>query len=251
MILCKTVREIRSEIKKHNGKTIGFVPTMGALHEGHLSIIRTAKKETQYCVVSIYLNSTQFNNPDDLKSYPTSLNQDLEYLSDLQVDCVFLPNYQEVYPDNYRYQIHETEKSLDLCGKDRPGHFDGVLSVVMKLFNIVKPTQAYFGEKDFQQLQLIKGMVKAFFMDIKIVACATVRDSQGLALSSRNKRLNEVGIKKAHYFAKQLKEQKNLDVLTLDLEKYGIGIDYLKEVNNRRYAAVKIENVRLIDNVEL
>ena len=252
MKICRTKNELQEILKNDfSGKSIGFVPTMGALHEGHHCLVKRAINENQICVVSIYLNSTQFNDPEDLESYPASLEQDISSLQNSQVNLVFLPNYKEIYPDNYSYRIHEIKHSLDLCGKNRPGHFDGVLTVVMKLFNIVRPTKAYFGEKDYQQLELIRGMVEAYFMDVQIIACPIVRDNNGLALSSRNKKLKSQGLQMAKYFANSLRTHKTLGELKTDLEKQNIQIDYLKDLDNRRYAAVKIENVRLIDNVQI
>ncbi len=246
-----TVKDMKSIRRNLQDKKIGFVPTMGALHDGHLSLIKKCRDENEIAVVSIYLNETQFNDVDDFKNYPTSLEDDLKKLKLAGVDSVFLPNYQEMYPQQYRYRVHETLESKDLCGKDRPGHFDGVLTVVLKLLNIVEPTQAYFGEKDYQQLSLIQGMVQSFFLNTKIVGCPTTRNSEGLALSSRNKKLNENELKKATFFAQQLKMGSDLQELKKNLEDSSIEVDYLKETNNRRFAAVRIGSVRLIDNVKI
>ena len=251
MIHIKTVKEMKTYRKSLPNKKIGFIPTMGALHEGHCSLIEKSKIENYITVVSIYLNETQFNNADDLKKYPSSLKDDLAILGTLAVDGVFLPTFEDIYPDNFNYKITENKLSLDLCGKDRPGHFDGVLTVVLKLFNIVQPTSAYFGEKDFQQLSLIQGMVESLFIDIQIVSCPTKRDEEGLALSSRNKRLSARELEKARLFAKNLKDIKSLDDLSLLLEKNEISIDYIKDINSRRFAAVKVGPVRLIDNVSI
>lgn len=242
------MQDIRKNLKD---VSIGFVPTMGALHEGHLALIERSLAENAYTIVSIYLNETQFNDKNDLKNYPATLDSDLRLLQSRNVDCVFTPSFSEIYPDNYRYRIQENKESLSLCGKDRPGHFDGVLTVVMKLFNIIKPDRAYFGEKDYQQLSLIKGMVSSFFLDIDIVACPTQRDHEGLALSSRNQKLNDEDIQKARYFANQLKRPIDLTELKSELEQKDIQIDYIQELGTRRYGAVKIGNVRLIDNVKI
>ncbi len=240
--------ELRKSLKD---SSIGFVPTMGSLHRGHMALVNKARSENNTCVVSIYLNETQFNDPQDLKSYPVSWDQDVEKLAKAEVDYLFAPNFESMYPDRYRYQVHEVKESLELCGKDRPGHFSGVLTVVLKLLNIVKPEKAYFGEKDFQQLQLIKGLVESFFLDTTIVSVATQRNDKGLALSSRNKKLSPQDLDKAEFFAQALQSGKSVGELQECFTKKGIEVDYLTEKEGRRFAAVKVSDVRLIDNVEI
>ncbi len=230
--------------------SIGFVPTMGALHDGHFSLIKKSLQENEKTVVSIFLNATQFNNKEDLEKYPTSFKDDLKKLEELNVDYLFAPEFIDMYPDNYRYRVSEDKFSKTLCGSSRMGHFDGVLTVVLKLFNLVQPNKAYFGEKDYQQLSLIQDMAKAFFLDVEIVPCPIVRTKEGLALSSRNKRLSNEGLLKAQRFAKILQESKELTEAQKKLQEEGIKIDYLEEIGSRRFAAVEIENIRLIDNVE-
>ncbi|MEW6508740.1 MAG: pantoate--beta-alanine ligase [Bacteroidota bacterium] len=232
-------------------KKIGFVPTMGALHEAHASLIRKSWNENDITVVSIFINPTQFYDPDDFINYPITYDEDLKILNDESVDYLFYPEYQSLYPDNYKYKIVETEFSKILCGASRPGHFDGVLSVVMKLFNIIRPHKAYFGEKDYQQLKLIEGMVKAFFMDLKIIACPIVRAENGLALSSRNKRLSNNSQITASEFPLLLKQNLSVDQIKIQLEEKGFKVDYITELNGRRFGAVYLNNVRLIDNVEI
>jgi pantoate--beta-alanine ligase len=245
----KTTSEYKALFQTLKGKSIGFVPTMGALHEGHLTLMRKARAENDVVVVSIFVNPTQFNNPEDLKKYPRTLDQDLEMISSVGVDYLFNPEINEMYPDDYRYKVSENSFSEKLCGEFRPGHFDGVLSVVMKLFNIVKPVRAYFGEKDYQQLKLIQGMVESFFMDIEIVPVSIVRDEEGLALSSRNQRLSPTGISKAQKFASILKQEKPVSEIRAELESLNIEVEYLAEYFGKKFAAVNIEGVRLIDNV--
>lgn len=230
-------------------KTLGFVPTMGGLHEGHFSLIKRAIDENDHCLVSIFLNPTQFESSDDLLSYPSNLEEDIEALKSLGVNFLFMPKFESLYPDNYNYEISEKNLSHKLCGDSRPGHFNGVLTVVLKLLNLSQASKAYFGEKDFQQLKLIEGLCQAFFISTEIVAAPIVRDEMGLALSSRNQRLSPIGKEKAQKFAQLLKSQKNLLALKKELESENIEVDYLEEVENRHFAAVKIENVRLIDNV--
>ena len=169
---------------------LGFVPTMGALHEGHLSLVKTSKEQDALTMVSVFVNPTQFDDKHDFEEYPDESLSDLVLLRDAGVDVVLLPDKTQVYRDDYRFKVTESEFSQRLCGAHRPGHFDGVLTVVMRLLNLVRPDHAYFGEKDYQQLQLIRDMVSAFFMPVKIVACTTVREADGLAMSSRNQHLD-------------------------------------------------------------
>lgn len=232
-------------------KSVGFVPTMGALHEGHFSLIRKSKQENDLTVVSIFVNPTQFNNPDDFKKYPQTFETDATYLNDLGVDFLFYPTFESLYPDNYSYSVEEKKLSAALCGASRPGHFAGVLTVVLKLLNIVHPQKAYFGEKDFQQFSLIKKMTETFFLPVEIISVPTVRDPQGLALSSRNQRLSAIGIEQARLFAKLLKQNKSAQDIKDDLVQSNIKVDYLEELAGRRFAAVYIDDVRLIDNVPL
>jgi pantoate--beta-alanine ligase len=245
----KTTSEYKDLHKTLKGLSIGFVPTMGALHEGHLTLMRQAKAENDKVVVSLFVNPTQFNNAEDLKKYPRNLEKDLEMISAVSVDYLFYPEINEMYPDDYRYKVTENSFSKILCGAHRPGHFDGVLSIVMKLFNIIKPTKAYFGEKDYQQLRLIEGMVQSFFMDVEVVHVPIVRDEMGLALSSRNQRLSDEGIAKAQKFAQVLKQDKTIQEITNELLSHDIEVEYLVDHMDRRFAAVHIEGVRLIDNV--
>ena len=167
----------------------------------------------------------------------------------LGVDYVLLPSYDELYADSYCYRITESKLSQCMEGQHRTGHFDGMLTVVMKLLMLVKPTQAYFGEKDFQQLQLVSDMTKAFFIDTKIVACPTVRDQNGLALSSRNSQLNIEQYQLAIQFPKLLVSTKTLTEIKHDLEQLGFIVDYIEEFQGRRYGAVRLGTVRLIDNM--
>lgn len=230
---------------------IGFVPTMGALHEGHLSLVRKSVQDNKATLVSIFVNPTQFNNPDDLAKYPSQIEKDLEMLKKAGADYVILPTYEQLYPDNYRYKVTESDRSKILCGKSRPGHFDGVLTVVLKLLSISGASKAYFGEKDYQQLQLIRHMAEAFFLPVEIVAMPTVREKDGLAMSSRNQRLTPEQRKVAPYLYEILNSEQPLDLAKNQLEKSGFKVDYLEEHGDRRFAAVFLGEVRLIDNVEI
>lgn len=243
--------EMKKAIKTVSENTIGFVPTMGALHAGHVSLIKRSLQENELTVVSIYLNPTQFNNQADLANYPVSWEDDCKILKELGVDFLFAPSYDTIYPDEYTYKIVESDISNKLCGAARPGHFDGVLTVVMKFLNIVSPDKAYFGEKDFQQLELIRGMVGAFFMDVEIIGCPLIREDDGLAMSSRNRRLSSA----ARQLAPRLYETLiSSDLCTVPgkrqaLEQDGFTVDYLEVINDRLYAAVFLDDIRLIDNV--
>ena len=230
---------------------MGFVPTLGGLHDGHLSLIKESIEKNALTVVSIFLNPTQFNNESDLSNYPAKLSEDLEKLKKLKVDAVFTPSKKDIYPNGYIYKISELKNSSVLEGEFRPGHYEGVLTVVMKLLNIVSPSNAYFGEKDFQQYILIKEMVKDFYMDINIIALETIREDSGLAMSSRNKRLSEEAKQKAALVYKSLIESKSDEDAKELLEKNGFNVEYIKSWMGRRFAAVEIEKVRLIDNVKI
>ncbi|HAT1868030.1 TPA: pantoate--beta-alanine ligase [Legionella pneumophila] len=228
--------------------SLGFAPTMGNLHAGHASLFLASNKENHYTVSSLFVNPTQFNNPDDYKHYPRTVDADLELMTQNGVDFCILPNENEIYTDGYAYQVQENRLGQLMEGKHRPGHFNGVLTIVMKLFNLVKPTRAYFGEKDYQQLLLIQGMVKALFMDIEIKSCPTVREKSGLACSSRNNRLTPSQREIADKFAKIFHQDKSSAMITKELEALGITVEYIEEFQGRRFAAVKIGDIRLIDN---
>ncbi len=188
------------------GKTIGFVPTMGALHEGHLSLIRSAKQENDITVVSIFVNPIQFAPPEDFKKYPRDIEGDAEKLLKEETDILFMPDVAFMYPERFSTYVEVEKISEKLCGAFRPGHFRGVATVVTKLLNIVKPTRGYFGQKDFQQSVIIKQLVKDLDMDTDIVTCPTVREQDGLAMSSRNTYLDERQRKAATVIYKSLAE---------------------------------------------
>ncbi len=256
-------------------KKIGFVPTMGALHEGHLSLITKAREENDIVVVSIFVNPTQFLQGEDLDSYPKKEQADAKLCELAQVDYLFLPNKQTMYENDEILLKAPKIKGFILEGEKRPGHFDGMLQIVLKLFNIVKPTNAYFGKKDAQQLSLINQMVKNFYLDINIIACDIVREKDGLALSSRNTYLSKEQRELALNISKALKlgakaigtNQTNTKVIIeamnqflsqydeLDVEyitivnRDFIQIDTVEIKNSIILIAVKIGNTRLIDNI--
>ncbi len=171
-------------------KSIGLVPTMGALHEGHLSLVRAAMRNSNFIVVSIFVNPTQFNNPRDLECYPRDLNADLELLHGYPVDLIFAPPVEEMYPEQDRRTFDLSPLDSVMEGRFRPGHFKGVAQIVSKLFETVKPDTAYFGQKDFQQLTIIKKLVSLLNIGIEIISCPTIREDDGLAMSSRNRLLS-------------------------------------------------------------
>ena len=247
----ESVREILKMRDEWKDKSVGFVPTMGALHAGHLALVRQAGQDCDRVVVSVFVNPTQFNDPKDLKNYPRPLAQDLALLKSAGVETVFLPQAQEIYADQHRLTVVESEFSKVLCGPKRPLHFTGMLTVVLKLLNLVDADRAYFGEKDYQQLKLIREMAAAFFLRTQIVGCPTVREQDGLAMSSRNLLLTPEQRKLAPEIYKVLTTAKSaaqaLDMLTAA----GFQVDYVEEHWGRRFAAAFLGSVRLIDNVSI
>jgi pantoate--beta-alanine ligase len=233
------------------GASLGFVPTMGALHEGHLSLVRRSRAENDRTLVSIFVNPAQFDEASDLAKYPRTLDEDLRLLDAAGTDVVLVPTEQQLYPDGYRYRVSETERSKQLEGAHRPGHFDGVLTVVLKLLQIASAERAYFGEKDWQQLELVRGMADAFLLSTAIVGCPTVREPDGLALSSRNRRLDRADRVRAADLFRILSSAPTADAAARDLQAAGFAIDYVADSDARRLAAVRIGGVRLIDNVPL
>jgi pantoate--beta-alanine ligase len=199
--------------------------------------------------VSIFVNPTQFDRPEDLAKYPKTLEADRHVLEEAGADYLIYPQYEELYRDDYRYKVSESRESRILCGAHRPGHFDGVLTVVMKLLNLARADRAYFGEKDFQQLELVRGMVEAFFVPTAIVPCALVREADGLAMSSRNTRLSPEERERAPLFARILREERDTEEARRKLEAAGFQVDYVEEWKGRRLGAVHLGSVRLIDNV--
>lgn len=193
MKLIQTIQELRTELDalRKEGKTIGLVPTMGALHAGHASLVKRAVAENDVVVVSDFVNPTQFNDKNDLLKYPRTLDADCKLLEECGASFVFAPSVEEIYPEPDTRQFSYASLDTVMEGKFRPGHFNGVCQIVSKLFLIVEPTRAYFGEKDFQQLAIIREMVRKYPFNLEIVGCPIVREADGLALSSRNARLSD------------------------------------------------------------
>jgi pantoate--beta-alanine ligase len=231
--------------------TAGFVPTLGGLHDGHRSLIDRCRADNPTTVVSVFLNPAQFDQQADLDQYPADLEEDLEKLERWGVDHVLLPTASAMYPDDYRYRVTENELSSRFCGAHRPGHFDGVLTVVLRLLNLVRPRRAYFGEKDWQQLALVRGMVDAFFLDVDIVACPVVREASGLALSSRNARLDARQRALAPELVRTLSREADPELAANRLRSLGFDVDYVEDHDGRRLAAASLGAVRLIDNIAL
>lgn len=265
-------------ILKQENKQIGFVPTMGALHKGHLSLLEESIKNNDISVVTIFVNPTQFNKPEDLEKYPKTLENDLELLKNVNCDIVFIPSVEEIYANNVlskSYSFDGIEHQME--GKFREGHFDGVATIVQAFFEIIKPNSAYFGEKDYQQLQVVKKLAEKENLPIKVIGCPIFRENDGLAMSSRNARLSENQRKASPLIYKTLKNVSNLintkeivDINTfvkdefnkndlLELEYFTIAEEKsLQEVSaiqigkkHRAFIAVNAGNVRLIDNIFL
>ncbi len=278
MIVSRSIRGIRRIIQavKKKGQVIGFVPTMGALHEGHLSLVRAARKQTDYVVVSIFVNPTQFGSGEDFRKYPRTFSYDKELLEKERVNLLFYPDVKTMYTEDFSTYVEEISLSKYLCGKSRPGHFRGVCTVVAKLFNIIQPDVAYFGQKDYQQAQIIKRMVADLNFPIRIKVMPIVRHKDGLAMSSRNQYLasNErkvapvlfealsLGkrlIKEGHKDASFIKEKM---VEHIKKKCRSARIDYVSVVDHKKLVDVKvvkgkvllalavyIGRARLIDNM--
>jgi pantoate--beta-alanine ligase len=277
MIVYRTKTDLSGHLLslQNEGKSIGLVPTMGALHQGHMSLVEKAAAENDVVVVTIFVNPTQFNDPSDLDLYPRTLDQDLELLRQLEADLVFVPAVKEMYPDEDTqiFDLGELDKVME--GKHRPGHFNGVAQIVSKLFLMIRPHRAYFGQKDFQQLVVIRRLVEILDMNLTIVSCPIIRENDGLAMSSRNTRLSKEERKLAPFIYEtlvhasekmealspsQLKEWVILQFKkqsALELEYFEIVEDkglmpvvkWDEEVNKVACLAVLLGGVRLIDNL--
>ena len=269
MKIITSIFDLNKEIKDY--KNIGFVPTMGGIHAGHISLIKASQNKKSKTIVSIFVNPTQFNKGDDFKKYPRNIQKDIGILENLNVEYLFTPNTKEIYKSKAK-KFNLKKKDKILCAKYRIGHFEGVLNVMNRLMTIIKSKDLYMGEKDFQQLYLIKKFLSKKFK-VRINSCPTIRINNKIALSTRNKLLKKSAIKKASEIALLLKKIKyksklqgsnlafNLPDYKKELEKkYNIKIDYLEfrdeknlKLNNfknkyRLFVAYKIDNVRLIDN---
>lgn len=271
--------ELKKALLPHydSKKSIGLVPTMGALHQGHLSLVEKATSENEITVISIFVNPTQFNDPEDLKKYPRTLEADLALLEKANVDIVFAPTVEDVYPtkDTRTFSYPPLDEVME--GKARPGHFNGVCQIVSKLFTLTNPTRAYFGEKDFQQLAIIREMVRTYPFQIEIVGCPIMREKDGLAMSSRNMRLTPIqrtqalNISKTLFSAKEKVDTYTLPSLKVWVENEiesseGLDLDYFEIVDGNTLQPIEnwqdasyivgcitvfCGEVRLIDNITL
>jgi pantoate--beta-alanine ligase len=231
---------------------VAFVPTMGNLHEGHLTLIDEAQKRSPVILASIFVNPTQFNDPKDFSQYPKTLEADLKALEKRGASAVFLPSERDIYPDSYRFRMTENLFSKNLCGSHRPGHFDGVLTVVLKLLNLTGARWLILGLKDFQQYSLLRDMCQALFLPVEVVGVETRREADGLAMSSRNGLLSPEERAKAPRLFQVLSDfsRSDSDCRTL-LESEGFEVDYFESRGDRRFVAARIGTTRLIDNVKL
>lgn len=277
MQVIKHINDLRAiiNLKRKEGLSIGFVPTMGALHEGHLSLVRNAGQQTGCVVVSIFVNPTQFNDKGDLERYPRTLSKDVDLLMTTSCELVFAPEAEEIYPepDTRQFDFGELEQVME--GKFRPGHFNGVAQVVSRLFDIVEPDKAFFGQKDFQQLAIIKEMVRKLKLPVEVISCPIIRESDGLAMSSRNMLLTPEQRQNAVHISATLFEAENkaAELSVKDLcqwvisrinENEYLNTEYFEIVNEESLQPVKNWNdagnkvgciavhcgkIRLIDNV--
>ena len=272
----KDLAQILSQLPKN--KSLGFLPTMGALHQGHLALVKKAVQQNDFSICSIFVNPTQFNNAEDLEKYPNPLEKDLSLLENASCDIVFTPTKSEIYPDGFiskSFDFGHLDKVME--GANRPGHFEGVAMVVSRFFELINPQNAYFGEKDFQQLAIIQSMVKQGSYPVNIIPCSTLRESSGLAMSSRNLRLTEnqkhaaariykrltqikeIGCSKSIAEIKEFMENSFLEDKDLDLEYFEIScpkslvasINWNERKTHIACIAVFVGELRLIDNILL
>jgi pantoate--beta-alanine ligase len=279
MEIIRNVDEMVKKFKKikAEGKTIGFVPTMGFLHEGHISLIKNARNENEVVVVSVFVNPTQFGPNEDLDNYPRNEEMDTKLCVEAGCDYIFMPNPADMYREGYNTYVDVYGITEGLCGASRPGHFRGVCTVVLKLFHIIKPTRAYFGQKDAQQLAVIKKMVRELNVDVEVIGCPIIREPDGLALSSRNTYLSKDEREQALVLSKSLKLAKELidsgvteinaikaEMMKLISTAKDSNVDYIEFVDNFALKsltkidgstqvlialAIKIGKTRLIDNM--
>jgi pantoate--beta-alanine ligase len=276
--IVNTIEALQQIHQKHvlTSIKIGFVPTMGALHDGHMSLIKRALTENEVVIASIFINPTQFNNPSDLEKYPRTPIEDIQRLQNSGCHIAFLPDVETIYPEDFnppKVDLGTLDKVME--GKHRPGHFHGVVTVVYRLFDIVKPTNAYFGRKDFQQVAIIKAMKNALNLPVNVIECPTLRDEKGLALSSRNLLLSKEDIQTAYHIYETLAYGKSLVGIANPAEAKQLMVDYfaasemeleyieivhpvtLIELSNdwvegaTACIVAYCGNVRLIDNLEL
>ena len=273
MQVVKNLQDLNKVLKIVSNKSIGFVPTMGSLHRGHLSLVRASKKKTDYTVVSIFVNPTQFDNQNDYNNYPINLQNDISLLNNEEVDLLFIPDYEELYSSEklIKIDLHNLDKVLE--GKHRKGHFDGVVRVVSIFFNLIKPQYAFLGEKDYQQYLIFSLLAKELFEKVKIILCPTFREESGLAMSSRNLRLEAKYSKETkklfellNYCKKNfdVENRKKLEQICFEKLSQFSSPEYFEirqsvDLTNegelsdkwRAFTATKFGDIRLIDNIAL
>lgn len=243
-------KALRKSIKKN----IGFVPTMGCLHKGHESLMQRSVEENDITILSIFVNPTQFNDSEDYNNYPNTLKADIKMAEQCGVDFILLPTKEQLYPVGTYTKITSTHPiTARLEGKYRPGHLDGVLTIVMKLLALVKPTRAYFGEKDYQQAFLVDQLVKDYFLEVDIIRCPTVREKSGMPCSSRNNRLSTEEVCLAERFFKRFIKagSDDIDELKRYANELGMEVEYIESYNSRLFSAIQIGKIRIIDNKPL
>ena len=273
MQVVHTVEEIKQKRLEFSQRKIGFVPTMGALHEGHLALVKKCKSESELSIVSIFVNPTQFNDNKDLEKYPNTIEADLKFLEQMGVDIVFIPKYEDLYQNEPKLAVNIAEIEQKMEGSKRPGHFDGVIRVLSIFFNLIKPNYAYFGEKDYQQVLVVQKLINQHFPTISLIKCPTIREPNGLAKSSRNKLLSESAFNRSGEIYSTLKWIKeNITAQSINSilddgrrklsERFEVEYLELRNENNleetsnslensRLFVAVQIESIRLIDNIAL
>ena len=273
MQVVHTVEEIKQKRIEFSQRKIGFVPTMGALHEGHLALVKKCKSESELSIVSIFVNPTQFNDNKDLEKYPNTIEVDLKSLEQMDVDIVFIPKYEDLYQNEQKLNVNITEIEQKMEGSKRPGHFEGVIRVLSIFFNLIKPNYAYFGEKDYQQVLVVQQLINQHFPTISLIKCPTIRERNGLAKSSRNKLLSESAFNlsgEIYSTLKWIKENITAQSINSILddgmrklsERFEVEYLELRNENNleetsnslensRLFVAVQIESIRLIDNIAL
>lgn len=280
MEILRVPRITRDSCKKHllRGRSLGFVPTMGALHDGHISLVRRAKMENDIAIVSIFLNPLQFGPAEDLDKYPRDIEEDIRKLREEDIDILFLPDNSLMYPQGFSTRIEVGALSEKLCGKSRPGHFSGVATVVAKLFNIISPARAYFGQKDFQQTVIIKRMARDLNFDADIIVCPIIREQDGLAMSSRNAYLDseqriaasalyrclskasdsvKSGVTSGEQIRTLMRDSLSAEPLLSEIDYASVydpeSLEEVDEIKKEALlaVAVRIGNTRLIDNIFL
>ncbi len=254
MKVCRTIAEIRQALLPLRDETLGLVPTMGSLHDGHLALLRAARAENELVVMSLFVNPAQFAEPGDLARYPRDEARDLELARDTGVDVVFAPSPAEMYPPGFQTWVDVTELGATLEGRFRPGHFRGVATIVLKLFTIIRPTRAYFGQKDAQQAEVIRTLIRDLALEIELRVVPTVRDADGLALSSRNALLSPQERDAALALPRALATRDRDRALAQLRATNGLEVDYVEVADFDPpvlAGAVRVGETRLIDNVVL